>query len=298
MKKWICLLLAVLLAAALFWTGRRVTTQHEVDALRVYVVSDNIHTGSGLVWEYRQADPEQDTVQQLIEWLLSEPEQAEHQSAVPGGVTLLSRELKDGILVLNFSEGYGDLSGAARSLANGAVVLTMTQLETVNGVIIQSAGEPVTGKLSLPLTAEMYDLSGRSADPIVLALQLYFLTADGTEAVAESREIQASDDTPATEVRAVLDALCAGPETEALQSPYPPANDEVSLTVRERRCVLSVDEQWRDILLDPQGKATLTAWALSASLTGLDGIDQIVYQYNGAEIPGLSEAEIAASYNQ
>lgn len=298
MKKWFCLLLAALFAGALFWVGLRVTVQNEADMLRVYVISDNIHSGSSLVWEYRKPDPERDPEQQLVDWLLIEPQKAEHRAAIPGGVTLLSRKLEDGILTLNFSEGYGDLNGASKSLANGAVVLTMTQLESVNGVVIRSAGEPVTGGNALTLTPEMFDLSGRSADPVVLALPLYFLSDDGGEVVPESREIQASDEAPATEVRAVLNTLCAGPETEALRSPYPSAADQVSLTVRERRCVLSVDNQWRDVLLDAQGKATLSAWALSASLTGLDSIDQVVYQQNGAEIPGLTETAIAAVYNQ
>lgn len=49
-------------------------------------------------------------------------------------------------------------------------------------------------------------------------------------------------------------------------------------------------------LLDEDGKANLAAWALSASLTELDGVNQVSYWNHGTEIPGLSAGEIEKVY--
>ena len=49
--------------------------------------------------------------------------------------------------------------------------------------------------------------------------------------------------------------------------------------------------------MDSSGRATLSAWALTASLTGLDGIDQVTYEQDDAKVAGLSDKEIAAVYD-
>lgn len=297
MKKWICLPLCALLLAALFCTSQAQIPQADENAIRVYFVSDSAHSSSALVWESRVLDPNQDAIQQLVTWLLAGPEAVDHEAILPGGVTLISRHLAGTTLTLNFSNEYSDLTGADLTLANAAVVMTLTQLEEVEGVVILSAGEPVLADSTVPLTAENFDLSGRSSDPVTIKLSLYFLSENGTDVISESREIQASDDSVSAAAQAVLDTLCAGPTTKGLRSFLPNSTDGISFKIKKKTCTLTIDDQWRSALLDSSGKATLSTWALTASLTGLDGIDLVTYEQDGTEVSGLSDKEIAAVYN-
>ena len=292
----ISLIISFFLGAALVCMGQVGPVLPAGDTVRVYFASDNLRTDSALVWEKRSPDPGRDPVEQMVDWLLEGPQAAHNLPTLPGGVTLLSHERKGAVLTLNFSKGYGDLSGADLSIANGSVVLTLTQLNNVDSVVILSAGEPVEGSSALPLTAEDFDLSGRSADPITLNLPLYFLSADGSEVVSESRRLQTASPAPADAARAVLEALCAGPERNNLRPSYPPNADGVSVKIENSRCVLNVDGRWLDALLDRKGKPTLTAWALTASLSGLEDIDQIDFRQGGRTVPGLSETEISSVY--
>lgn len=70
------------------------------------------------------------------------------------------------------------------------------------------------------------------------------------------------------------------------------------MTIRLEKtvCALSLPDQWMQALLDENGKANLAAWALSASLTQLDGVSQVSYWNDGGEIPGLSAKEIKKVY--
>ena len=297
MKKWICLPLCALLLVALFCASQAKTTQAEENTIRVYFVSNSLRSSSVLAWESRVLDPNQDSIQQLVSWLLAGPNHPDHEAILPSGVTLISKHLADSTLTLNFSSEYSDLTGADLTVANGSVVATMTQLEEVDGVVILSAGEPVLANSTVPLTAADFDLSGKSADPVTVQSPLYFLSENATDVISESREIQISNSSVSTEVQAVLDALCAGPLTKGLRSFLPSSTDGLSSVVKNKVCTLNLDDEWRNALLNSDGKATLSAWALTASLTGLNGIDQVIYQQNDAEIPGLSDKEIAAVYD-
>ena len=160
-------------------------------------------------------DSEKDVVNQLVHALLSKPKRSELTSPFPKGTTLLSARLKDGVLTLNFSKEYGDLTGAKRTLANGAVVLTMTQLKQVDSVVILAVGESVLpGKSEEPLTAEDFDLSGMSADPIPLKTTLYFPSEDGTQVLHETRTLQAATTNQTSAIQAVLRRPVRRPRTE------------------------------------------------------------------------------------
>lgn len=148
----------------------------------------------------------------------------------------------------------------ALTLANASVVLTMTQLEAVDGVVILSAGEPVLSNSTVPLTAEDFDLSGKSADPVTVKIPLYFLSENASDVIPESREIQASTSSVSAEVQAVLDALCAGPKTKGLRSFLPATSDGLSPKLKNKTCTLTIDDEWRNALLNSDNKATLSAW--------------------------------------
>lgn len=298
MKKWLfCIPLGVLLLLAIYGASQFKSTPIGQKEYNLYFLSDSYASGSALDTESYTLDSGKEVVKQLVHALLSKPERSDLTSPFPKGTTLLSHKLKDKVLTLNFSKEYGDLTGAKRTLANGAVVLTMTQLKQVKSVVILSAGESVlTGKSEEPLTAEDFDLSGMSADPIALTVTLYFPSEDGAHVLHETRTLQVSTAHQTSPIQAVLNALCAGSERTDAAAYLPATSDGVSIRLEKKTCLLSLPDQWMQALLDEDGKANLAAWALSASLTGLDGVNQVSYWNHGTEIPGLLAKEIAKVY--
>lgn len=79
-------------------------------------------------------------VEELVQALLEGPSQDGLVSPFPQGLSLQSWELEDGLLTLNFSEQYGGLADISLTLADYCLVLTLSQVEGVDTVQIQSAG--------------------------------------------------------------------------------------------------------------------------------------------------------------
>lgn len=297
MKKWFCIPLALLLLLAIYGASQLKSNPANQKEYDLYFLSDSYASGSALGTESIALDGKKETIKQLIQALLSKPERAELSSPFPKNTTLLSYKRKDGVLTLNFSKEYGDLTGAKRTLANGAVVLTLTQLKAVDSVVILAAGESVLpGKSEEPLTAEDFDLSGMSADPIPLKATLYFPSEDGTQVLRETRTLQASTTQQTGSIQAVLNALCAGSERTGAVAYLPATSDGVSVRLEKKVCILSLPDQWTQALLDEDGNANLAAWALSASLTELDGVNQVSYWHDGVKLPALSAEKIEKVY--
>ena len=79
-------------------------------------------------------------VEELFSALMRGPTQKGLVSPCPQGVILIHWELSDGLLTLNLSEQYGGLADVSLTLADYCLVLTMSQVDGVDSVQIQSDG--------------------------------------------------------------------------------------------------------------------------------------------------------------
>ena len=141
MKRWtMCLLLGLLLLLG------SCSTAAEKGGYQLYFAS-GLEDGSAILSEPYQgeADP---GPRELMEALLSGPTEEELNSPFPTGV-----------LVLNLSEQYGGLTDISLTVADYCIVLTMSQLDGVEAVEINVAGQPVSYRNHQILTREEAVLS-------------------------------------------------------------------------------------------------------------------------------------------
>ena len=143
MKRWtMCLLLGLLLLLG------SCSTAAEKGGYQLYFAS-GLEDGSAILSEPRE----------LMEALLSGPTEEELNSPFPSGVSLRSWGLEEGVLVLNLSEQYGGLTDISLTVADYCIVLTMSQLDGVEAVEINVAGQPVSYRNHQILTREEAVLS-------------------------------------------------------------------------------------------------------------------------------------------
>lgn len=125
--------------ALLFLTG--CTTQKVDSEYQLYFCSSSEQAhGSAIVAENYDGTGTP-TVEQLMDALLEGPEEDTLRSPFPKGLTMRSWNLDEGLLTIQFSEHYGGLTDIDLTLADYCVVLTMTQLQEVELVQIQSVGQ-------------------------------------------------------------------------------------------------------------------------------------------------------------
>jgi hypothetical protein len=84
-----------------------------------------------------------------IEGLLAGPNQDEQQlgfsSAIPAGTELLGVEVEDGTATVDLSDEFGSGGGSASMMGRVAqVVFTLTQFPTVDSVLFELEGEPIS----------------------------------------------------------------------------------------------------------------------------------------------------------
>ena len=104
--------------------------------------------------ERHTLDPQGDPVEQLLDLVLAQPQEETLASAIPQGVSLRKWTLNNGLLTVDFSSGYGGLSGVDLTLADYSVVLTLSQVEGVETVMITAGGEMLSYRDHQRLTAQ------------------------------------------------------------------------------------------------------------------------------------------------
>ena len=105
----------------------------------------------------------------LLNALLAGPTQEGLYSPFPWGVTLRQckwDEERPGILLVDLSEQYGALADVSLSLADYAVVLTLSQVEGVEGVEITTGGRRVSYRSHQTLNVQEAVLWDELADTI------------------------------------------------------------------------------------------------------------------------------------
>ena len=135
------LLLSLVLALSLLLAG--CGSSGESSGVLLYFCTDpNDHSQlhGPAIQSQPYAGPSGPGVEELVNALLAGPTQDGLVSPFPQGLSLQSWDLEDGLLNLNFSEQYGGLADISLTLADYCLVLTLSQVEGVDTVQIQSAG--------------------------------------------------------------------------------------------------------------------------------------------------------------
>lgn len=281
-------LLAVALLALL--TG---CSKGENTCLIYYRTSDDNLTASALETVTRKLSSEGDVIQQGLELLLDDPGDTRLTSPFPAGTRLLSWKLENGLLTVDFSEQYSQLSGMDLTLADYCVVLTMTQFEGVEKVQITAAGTAVPGRNKEIMSAGDAILSNGEGDVQTAAVQLSFPLADGSGLGTEYREIRTLESETLEE--AVIRALCEGPTSSKMTGDcFPEEPGEISISVEKGVCTLSLNDSWLQVMPQEDWARELTIYSIVNSLTELDEVDQVLVLWNDAPLWG--DGPLEANY--
>ena len=168
-RAWLCALMVLALALAAPGCSRGDMEPGEYSLY--FAVSRGVASGPALVPEpyYVSGQGEEGASPgpgELLEALLAGPREEGHRSPVPRGVALVGWEWdgeRPGNLRVRLSEQYGGLTDISLTLADYAIVLTLSQLEGVETVALSSEGRSTSYRSHQILGADEAELPGTPA---------------------------------------------------------------------------------------------------------------------------------------
>lgn len=219
----------------------------------------------------------------LLTELLKGPFDETLKSPIPAGTALLSLELEGSRALVDLSAAYGSLSGVALTLADCAVVMTLTQIPEILSVEITVRGQELAYREQPLLSAREMLLFPEEDVISTVTAALYFLDAGG-RLTPEERVLDLYEGD--TQVSAVAQALERGPENRELTSALPEGFQVKSVWQEEDICYVNLSSA----LLEEIGESAVrTALeALENSLGSLESVEEIRFLADGEFTRSLS----------
>lgn len=232
--------------------------------------------------EAESADPRA-LAEALLTELLKGPFDETLKSPIPAGTALLSLKLEGSRALVDLSAAYGSLSGVALTLADCAVVMTLTQIPEILSVEITVRGRELAYREQPLLSAREMLLFPEEDVISTVTAALYFLDAGG-RLTPEERVLDLYEGD--TQVSAVAQALERGPENRELTSALPEGFQVKSVWQEEDICYVNLSSA----LLEEIGESAVrTALeALENSLGSLESVEEIRFLVDGEFTRSLS----------
>ncbi len=217
------------------------------NSYKIYYVSSS---GDKLVSEDYVAKEEETNklISELIKQLNNVPDGTALKKPIPDSVDLKSKSLKDGVLTLNFSESYHQLTGISEILRRASVVKTLCQIKEVKKVEYRVENQPL-------MYSELNPVGAMSADDFIdntggettyyqtVQISLYYTNADGKK-LYQTRHNVEFDGTISLE-ELVIRQLMAGPlDNDKLAPVMPPGTKLNKVTFKDGICYVDFSKEF------------------------------------------------------
>jgi len=291
MKRMLSLVLALLMLAGLT-VGCGSRPEEEPEGLKLWFTTD-LSQWSAEVSALTTCPYEgEETAAAMMDALLSGPPgNGALVSPIPAGTSLVSWSLNDGVLRIALSRHYSELMGAALTLADYCIALTLCQLPEVEGVqIVVSGGTPAWRNRGV-LYADDVVFSGAEEEPVELSAPLYF-RREGTVSLGyELRIFRLTEDELPTE--AVLDALLAGPEDSGLVRLIPEGVTVHSARVDAGVCYVDFSAALMETVpADEEGQILILS-SVVETLCGLEAVSSVQILVDGETVAQYGLVDIS-----
>ncbi len=272
MKKGLLMALSLLLLLAACSGGTR--SAGGENGFAIYYATRQPETnGKAIDSEYHTLPEGVEPVEAMVALLLAAPRSAELASPIPSGVSLIDWSVTKGVLNLEFSEGYGGLSGIDLTIADYCITLTLCQLDEVQSVVISVEGNLIPSRYYQALRSSDVLLSATEDDPVYATADLYFPKADGTGLGVERRDVLAGGGVTRSE--ALVTALMKGPEDEKLRTLIPSGATLLSAKVENGVCYVDFSAAFSADMPADEREGVLLLYSIVDTLCTLNGVDEV-----------------------
>lgn len=230
-------------------------------------------------------------IAELLKQLNNVPDGTALKKPIPDSVDLKSKSLKDGVLTLDFSESYHQLTGISEILRRASVVKTLCQIKGVNKVEYRVENQPL-------MYSELNPVGAMSADDFIdntggettyyqtVQISLYYTNADGKK-LYQTRHNVEFDGTISLE-ELVIRQLMAGPlDNDKLAPVIPPGTKLNKVTFKDGICYVDFSKEF---LEGREGVSDeVIVYSVVNSLSEISSVTKVQFFIDGKPVSSYRE---------
>ena len=230
-------------------------------------------------------------ISELIKQLNNVPDGTALKKPIPDSVDLKSKSLKDGVLTLDFSESYHQLTGISEILRRASVVKTLCQIKEVKKVEYRVENQPL-------MYSELNPVGAMSADDFIdntggettyyqtVQISLYYTNADGKK-LYQTRHNVEFDGTISLE-ELVIRQLMAGPlDNDKLAPVMPPGIKLNKVTFKDGICYVDFSKEF---LEGREGVSDeVIVYSVVNSLSEISSVTKVQFFIDGKPVSSYRE---------
>lgn len=208
---------------------------------------------------------------------------------VPNGTRMISCQVTGSTAIVDFSSGYGQLSGMDLTIADYCTTLSLVQIPGVYTVRITVNGKELSYRDKNYFRAD--DVLVTSPEDVVrnLAVQLYF--PNGSTLVGEERILTIYEGK--SQVSAVIEALQEGPVTETLLPLLPEGFTVLGARIDGDTCYLNLPQGCADLMPGDVASQKQIVQGLVRSLCSIRDVRQVQILVEGERCARLAKVDIS-----
>lgn len=275
-----------LLAALLLALSSCAPAEEDAGGLLLWFSDPERTMGQVVATESFAGEP---SVDALMDALLRGPGLDALVSPFPNGTRLLGWTLEDGLLSLDLSAPYSELSGVSLTLADYCITLTLCQLDPVRRVSITVDGAQLPQRTRQVLTPKDVIFTGTEEEPRQITAVLYFPRVMGKGLGFEYRELTLTegDDLYLT----IAQTLMAGPQDPDLHTLLPEGVQLMGVTLDDSICYINFSSGFLTSAPPTAAEQNLLLYSIVDTMGNLSAVTAVQLLVEGERLPEFGGQE-------
>ena len=217
-------------------------------------------------------------IAELISRYLEGPDEDFLECPFPPGTVLYECTWIDGLLTIILSNEFASLSTLDLTIAMGCLTMTMTQIEGVDAVIVDTVDKNLSFRKE-PMTPEDFVFLVQGNDASETTVHLYFSDYSNRYLLLDSRTVHLQDAESLPMV--ILNELLQGPSGSNLFSVLPAGTKVLDVQINDGVCMVDFSSHFFDDRPKSALKEHLVVYSVVNTLTELENVDAVQFLVEG-----------------
>lgn len=233
--------------------------------------------------EYNPSEEEDHKlISELIDKLSEKGNDDNELSAIPQEVTVNGFDLTDGIVTVDFNTNYNEMNVQREVLCRAAIVLTLSQITSVEYVAFTINDAPYKGKDgtfvgAMKASDFVSDLGGGNNIFAKADFTLYFANEDGTK--LKEYKLEDANYGESTKEQFIIEQLIKGPKKDGYIATLSPKLKLISIITANNICYVDFEENFE--IEQSKVSNQLVIYSIVNSLSELNDIHKVQISING-----------------